>query len=332
MFRLAFVLTLATASSPSLGFPNVCDLIRSDKFRDALDYSYSYTTCEGFPFSRPCARFSYYLPKYFIEVVSNPKETYFRELPGVAMQLNFTAGGLPTGTDDDMGSYSYQAHAIRVPFASWAFEGMPCSGELPDLFCFSAMSEHLGLNWKTGAADLSQLKFLAWSQSPKACLLAGAATSTSGSWSGGLGQDVKSCSFNLQWIPKYPPSLQPICTGWGVHFPRTGTVTSSDTTTGSLVIASRIKSLGAEVFQNISISPDEKWQMVFPQMSSPFREGQNVAFLRTKGVTEVGRLSGNIKNYLYAIWQKTTCKRDIPHIWEAKLWLGEIATACRVLQ
>ena len=330
MFRIMTVLSLLTTSTVSHSFPNVCDLIKSGRFHEALDFNYHYTTC-GSPIPRPCARFNYYVPKYFIEVVGNPKETYFRALPGVNAQLGNTIGGAPVGTDDDLGAYSAHAHVIRIPFASWAFQGMPCSGEIPDLFCFSVMSEHLGSNWKTGAADLWQPKFLAWSSQPKACLLMGAATSVSGAWTGGAGRDSGNCSLAMGWLARYPPSAQQVCTGWGIHFPRSGTVTSSDSTTGSLVIASRIKSLGAEVFSSITASPDERWQMVYPQMSSPFREGQNVAFLRAKNVSEGGRLFRFSRNFLYAIWQKTTCKRDLPAIWTSKAWISGLKAACGAL-
>ena len=328
---LAIFLGLVATKIMATSYPNICDLVNSHRFRDVLGYGYHYTTC-GSPIPRPCARFSYYVPKYFIEVVQNSGESYFRTLPGVEAQLGSLPSEPPVGTVDDHGAYSAQAHVIRVPFASWAFQGMPCSGEVPDLFCFSVMSEHLGSGWKTGSPDLWQPKFLAWSSQPKACLLKGAATSATGSWSGGIGQDSGSCSFPTSWLRRYPPSTQPVCTGWGIHFPRSGTVTSSDTTTASLVIASRIKSLGTEVFKNISASPDERWHMVLPQMSSWFREGQNVAFLRVRGVSEGGRLLGLNRNYLYAIWQKTTCKRDIPVIWTTEAWITGLQAACGAIQ
>jgi hypothetical protein len=311
--------------------PNVCDVVRSSHFRDALDFKYRVTTCGKWPFPRPCAHFEYYVPKYFVEIVGNPKETYFSTLPGVAVQLAWTKGGLPFGTDDDNGAYSFHAHVIRVPLANAFFLGLPCSGALPDLFCFSAMSEHLGSHWQTGLADRFQPKFLAWSASPKACLVKGALASTGGSWEGGIGQDVSTCSAPLDWLPLFPPSNQPVCTGWGIHFPRTGTVTSSDPTTASLVIASRIKSIGSEVLQSISSSFDEKWQMIYPQTSSTFKEGQNIALLMTKGVNELGRLSGHFKNYLYVVWQKTECTGEIPQIWEAKAWISGMSATCKAL-
>lgn len=47
-----------------------------------------------------------------------------------------------------------------------------------------------------------------------------------------------------------------------------------------------------EVFHSSPSSPDEQWQMTYPQSSSCFREGQNVAVLDTvKNVREIGRLS-----------------------------------------
>lgn len=243
-------------------------------------------------------------------------------------QLGSTRAQAPFATEDDQESYAFHAHTLRIPFSQWAFDELPCGGGAPDLFCFSTMSEHLGSNWSTGAADLFQPKFLAWSTTPKTCLLAGAATSLIGERLVPAGSDSSICSVPLEGLPRYPPSLQPVCTGWGIHFPRSGVVTSSDQNTASLVIASRIRSIGAEVLQGVSITSDEKWQMILPQQSACFREGENIGFLGIKGVGEIGRLTGNFRNYLYAVWQKKRCVRDIPWIVFIRTWLQGIKSAC----
>ena len=308
-------------------FPNICDLVNSHSFTENLDFSWEPEVCGEPP--RPCARFSYYVPKYFIEVVSHPTQTFFRSLPGVALQLTYTPMGPPFGAEDDEGAYAFHGHTIMVPFTQLAFGGLPCGGGLPDLFCFSMMSERLGMNWRTGKADIKQPAFLAWSLAPKACLVKGAALSVSGSHGMGTGGWSQMCSFNISALPFYPPSPQPICTGWGIHFPRTGVVTSSDQTTASLVIASRVKSLGSEVFNSIYIAGDEKWEMVYPQSSSSFREGQNIAFLLARGVSEWGRLTGKPVNYLYAVWHRTSCRGELFEVPWSQAWLQVLKSSCR---
>lgn len=315
------------SSVQGAAFPNICTVVDSPYFLQNLEMTYHIIPCGG-PIPRPCVEFSYYVPKYFIEVVSNAKETFFGALPGVRAQLTLTPPSLPFGAEDDSESYSFHAHTLNIPFGQ-VFDGLACGNALPDMFCFSAMSEHLGSNWKTGAADLWQPEFLAWSIAPKACLIKGAAMSAFGNTSMGGGGDSSMCSFNMSWLPKFPPSNQPICTGWGIHFPRTGTVTSSDQLTASLVVASRIRSIGAEVLKGISISPDEKWQMILPQASASFREGQNIALLQIRGVNELGRFRGTFKNYLYAIWQRTGCVRELPWLASTKVWLSTLQSVCK---
>ena len=317
----------AAQASPAL-FPNICSVVNTPYFDQSMELTYHQSMC-GHPVPRPCIHFSYYVPKYFIEVVGNPKETFFGALPGVKVQMQFLPPGLPFAAEDDFESYSYHAHTINIPFAQWAFNELPCGDALPDVFCFSAMSEHLGSHWRTGAADLWQPAFQAWALSPQTCLVKGAITSATGGSVGGVGASSPLCSFAIDWLARYPPSAQPVCTGWGIHFPRTGTVTSSDQTTASLVIASRIRSIGAEVFQSVFISPDEKWQMISPQASSCFREGQNIGILAMKGVNELGRLKGNFNNYLYAVWQRTSCTRDVPWLVTTKLWINGLKAVCK---
>ena len=315
----------------SVAFPTICDMVNTPFFLKEVELRHTPIVCPG-PISRPCVNISYYVPTYFIEVVSNPKETMFAGLPGVMVQLSSSLEVPIFGAEDDNGSYSYHAHVIHVPLAQFLFAGMPCGGGLPDLFCFSAMSEHLGSNWKTGLADNWHPQVLGWAFSPQGCLLKGAVMSISGDWGTAGGELGAMCSVPMNWIPTYPPTNQPVCTGWGIHFPRTGTTTSSDQTTASLMIASRIKSLGGEVFRSVSSNRTDKWQMIYPQTSSSFREGQNVGSLFLKGVSEIGRLQGRIKNYLYVIWQQTSCIRDVPFAAEAEAWLAATQATCKAVQ
>ena len=152
-------------------FPSLCTVVKAPQFRKCLNLSTSVSQC-GFP-PRPCIHFKYNIPMYFIEVTET-KETFFKELPLVQSQLQLTKGTLPLVTEEDEGGYSYHGHTINVPFVGSVFNALPCHGAPLEQLCFSAMSEHLGRLWRTGEADLWQPSFLAWSASPKACLLKGA--------------------------------------------------------------------------------------------------------------------------------------------------------------
>ena len=331
MLYRCLVLSAAWVGSPLWGFPNVCDVVNAPQFESEFALTVTYAMCPSPPPLPPwpCAHVNYNLPKYFIEVVNQPKQSLFSALPGVATQMAAVTDILPFAAEDDSGAYSYHAHALHVPFTQWAFSGMPCGGGLPDLFCFSAASEHLGSNWRTGAADLKQPQVLAWALSPKACMLKGAAVSTTGDWGVTGGGLSAMCSSSLAAaLPFYPPTDAPVCTGWGQHLPRSGTVTSSDQTTASLVIASRIKSIGSDVFHSIASNHSDKWQMIYPQTSSSFKEGQNIALLRLKQVNEIGRLRGRLNKYLYAIWQQSSCTVEAPRGAMAHAWLAGVKAAC----
>ena len=315
-------------------FPTVCSITNATSFKSCLGLHQSVSTCGSPP--RPCVHFTYYVPQYFIEVVSHPGETFFTTLPGATLQLALVKGkgGLPFGTESDGSSYAFHAHTLNVPFALGAFAGMPCGGALGGNMCFTSMSEHLGRQWKTGHADLWQPAWLAWSKAPKACLMKGALSSAvGGSKPTGYPAHSGLCSADRSWLTKYPPSNQAVCNGWGIVFPRYGTVTSSDPITASLVIASRIRSLGSEVFQSVPTFADEKWQMISPQASSCFREGQNIGFLRAKGVSEMGRLwKGKLKDYLYVIWKKVKCTRDMNFVVSTQAWLSVLQGTCKGIQ
>lgn len=327
---LLVIITLAgLMPSVSFGFANICSIVKTPDFNGCLNLQVSPSMC-GFP-PRPCVHFSYNVPQHFTEVVDT-KESFFTGLPGVELQLNANKDLLPIGSEEDEGSFSFHGHTINVPFAAWAFNQMPCQGAQWDRFCFSSMSEHLGDLWKTGEGDRWQPRHLAWSLSLKACLIKGAVSGASGSPSSVGGANVGSCSIDRSWMRRFPPSSAPVCTAWGVHFPRYGTVNTSDQTTASLVIASRMNSLGSEVFQSVSNHPGQKWQMIYPQSSSCFKEGQNIGLLRLKRVSEYGRLtSGKRKNYLYTTWKRVSCTRDIPWIGWTYAWLSALQGACQTM-
>ena len=285
----------------------------------------------GFP-PRPCAQFSYYVPQTFIEAFPNAGSTFFADLPGAAVQLGHTAAlPLPYGAESDDDTYSFQAHAIPVPLASIPFSALPCAGARVDQFCFDAMSEHLGPLWTSGSADLLQPSMLAWGLSPKACLIKGAVTSASGGSGQSFSPSAPSCSVPMGWLSKFPPSSHSACTGWGVFYPRSGVYTGVSQAASALMIASRLKSLGTEVFHATPSSADELWQMTSPQTSSCFREGQNVGALETiKNVHELGRLtSGKLNGFLFTVWSKVSCCRDLVEVPTAYAAIEIMSSACQ---
>ncbi|HEX7673581.1 MAG TPA: type IV secretion system DNA-binding domain-containing protein [Bdellovibrio sp.] len=314
----------------SLGaIPNVCNVVGAGSFNSCLELNVGACTC-GFP-PHPCASISYYVPQTYIEVWPNEGESYFSALPGAKAQLS-KIKEVPFGSEGE-DTQSYQARSIVIPFASMAFATMPARGTRFDKMCFDGMSEHFGVHWKTGKGDLLQPLFLAWGVAPKACLLKGAVMSASGGANGGYSGGGETCSFELPTIGTFPPSAHEACNGWGTFYPRYGTYAGPASLTGALMIASRIKSLSSEVLHSMPTGPDEKWQLIYPQNSSCFREGQNVGILETiKGVRETGRLlNGKLKGYLFAVWSKTITCQDFPSAIQAKAGALAIEAACRGL-
>ena len=322
------ILFLALVHIDLHAFPTVCSVIDEPYFEDCLSLSMHASTC-GFP-PRPCAHFSYYVPRYFVEVVPHPQETFFSTYGATKAQLLASSEKVPFGSEDDGGAFSFHAHTLNIPFAQTAFSNFPCGGELSDLPCLTSASEHLGMLWSTGKADFLQPKFLAWQLSPKACLLYGAAKSIPGINNIGTYPYTGSCSFDRSAMAVFPPSAHEVCSGWGIHFPRSGTTTSSDQTTASMMIASRMRSLGSDVFNSVPAGHDEKWQMILPHATSCFREGQNIGMLALRNVNDSGRLrSGQLKKYLYAVWSRTECTRDVYEIVRTKAALFAAKSICR---
>lgn len=99
------------------------------------------------------------------------------------------------------------------------------------------------------------------------------------------------------------------------------------------MIAARMKSLGTEVFHTVPSTIDEEWQMIRPQSSSCFKEGQNVAALETVfNAREEKRLStGKMSGYLFTVWNKVSCCRDLAEIPTAIAAIEAMNLTCQAL-
>ena len=311
-------------------FPNVCSVIRSSEFMSCLNFNVGMCMC-GWPIPRPCAQISYYVPQTFLEVWPDSKDTFFGQHPAAAqLALHHTGIPIPFGVEDDNGTFAFQARSLAVPLASPVFSALPCQGARAEMPCFDLMSEDLGKQWGIGTADSLQPSFLAWSLSPKACILKGAAEGLAGAGTPAFGGGG-GCSFPLP-LPKYPPSSRDACNGWGVFFPRYGVYHGASRAGAALMIAARLKSIGTEVSHTVPSDPDEVWQMLYPQGSSCFREGQNLGALETlKGVREEQRMFGKPNGYLFTVWKKVSCCRDIPEAPAAAIEIAALLLACQAV-
>jgi hypothetical protein len=333
LFITACILHGQPASAEVL-FPNVCSVVKTAEFRSCLDFSVSACMC-GWPVPRPCAQISYHVPQTFIEVWPNSKDSFFSLIPGALAQLKLhqVTNGAPFGTDDDQSSYAFQARSIPVPFSFITLAPLPCGDTRIDKPCYDLMSEDLGGNWHTGAADSLQPQFLAWSLNPRACMLKGTTTGIAGAEPAfSLGMDTGGCSYPLGSLPKFPPSSREACNGWGLFFPRSGIYEGGARSIAALMVASRLKSLGVEVAHTIPGGPGETWQMIYPQSSSCFKEGENPGLLEvTKGLREVRRVLGKPEGYLFVVWKKVSCCRDIPHVASTIAAITALSAACAVV-
>ena len=324
------LLTLNSAHAGVL-FPNVCSVLRASEFNSCLNFNVGACMC-GWPIPRPCAQISYYVPQTFFEIWPNSKDTFFGQHPaGAQLALHHTGIPLPFGVEDDNASFAFQARAISVPLASTVLSPLPCGGTRSEKPCFDLMSEDLGTDWSKGLADTLQPSFLAWSLSPKACILKGAAEGLIGVSAPAIGSDFGGCSFPLP-LPKYPPSSREACNGWGVFFPRYGVYHGASRTGAALMIAARLKSLGTEVSHTVPSDPDEVWQMLYPQSTSCFREGQNLGVLETlRGVREEQRMFGKPNGYLFVVWKRVSCCQDIAQAPAAALEIAALELACQAV-
>lgn len=322
-------LVLGFGLGEAYGFPNICSVVKSTDFATCMEFKVSTCTC-GFP-PRPCARFNYYIPTSFVEVHPNPGETFFNDLPAARAQITSLGpiARVPFGAEADDDTQSFQVHTLAVPLASTIMRGLPCGAGFRDKTCFESMSEHLGTNWSTGAGDKLQPNFLAWLASPRACLVAGAARSVAGGGSTDYKPGKGTCSVPMP-LPGFPPSSHEACNGWGTFYPRTGSYSGPSQTAGAMMTAVRMKSLASEVFQSTPTVPGEKWQLITPQSSSCFKEGENLAPLETfKRASELGRLSGRPrKGFLFTVWQPVSCCRDLTSVPTSQAVLSAIKAVC----
>lgn len=326
---MAVLLILGCAESHAgVLFPNVCSVLKTGEFSSCLDFQVGACMC-GFP-PRPCAQISYYVPQTFLEVWPNPGDSFFKRHPA-AFQLGRHSWGLPFGTEDDNATFSFHAHSIAVPLTGASFSGLTCGGARMDKPCFDLMSEDIG-DWKTGKADLLQPSFLAWQLAPKACIIKGAAEGlTGGNLTPSIGIDSGGCSYPLP-LPKYPPSPRDACNSWGIFYPRYGVYQGASQSGAALMIAARLKSIGSEVTLTVPGDRDERWQMLYPQSSSCFKEGQSLGWLESlKGLREEQRLLGKLTGYLFVVWKRVSCCRDIPEAPANYLAIQALRLACQAV-
>jgi|GEM_PF-802727 len=324
---LSLTSLLPTSARAGILFPNVCSVINANQSSSCIDMQVSGCMC-GWPAPHPCAQISYYVPQTFIEAWPNAGTTFFSQHPAAAQLEASSIGNPPFGVDDEQGNFSYQAHAIAVPLAGTTFAPLACGGGRYEKPCFDLLSEDLGSTWTTGSADLLQPQFLAWQIAPKVCLLKGAADGLAGATIPSIGPDAGGCSFPLK-LPKYPPSPREACNGWGMFLPRSGIYQGASRAAAALMIAARLKSIGTEVYHSIPGDPDEKWQMLYPQSSSCFREGVNIGFLETvQGIREEQRLLGKPNGYMFVVWKKVSCCQEIPYAAATAIAIQAMKLAC----
>lgn len=304
-------------------FPSICEIVKQPQFQECLSWTVTPVVC-GVP-PHPCASISYFVPQSFLETTTGTGLSHFSDFPGAASQLA-SIPKMPFGAVDDEDAHAFQARSIAVPYASVVLAGLPCGGTRSPKFCFDAMSEHFGKHWNTGSGDLNQPAFLAWKLSPKACLLKGAIGAASTSFA----TDLMMCSVPLT-SPTFPPSQMPVCTPWGVMFPRYGTITGGSEIIGALAVAARIKSLAVEVLHSMPSSPDEKWQLISPNASMCFREFEHVPSLETlKLVNNRDRTMGrDLNGNLVATWKRVSCVKELA---EVPFYVAELALLQAVCQ
>lgn len=320
-------------AAEGVGFPTVCAGVNSKEYSQCLGYQQSGCMC-GFP-PRPCARFQYMVPVSMVEVVSQPKDTFFDKLPGAQAQLKALKANQPlSGVDDDNGSYFFHVHALPAPLQS-LFSSMPCGGARGETTCFEAMSEHLGRQWRTGGYDRFQPQYLAWSLAPQACLMAGEISGSTSVVSTGRGSSSQACSAPTPILKATVPSNGPMCTSWGFMYPRAGEVQGTNRITASLLASERLRSLYAENLKTHPVFPGEKYQMLEPSTSSCFSPfSKSVAVPEMRGLSEFGRSMAGLSSikrtgFLYLIWKPISCCRDVALVPAAEAAKAAIKLSCQ---
>ncbi|MGE3682698.1 MAG: hypothetical protein AB7G93_13315 [Bdellovibrionales bacterium] len=331
--RKAAVACLCLVSMRAFAFPSVCSVVKSAAFNLCMEHTRAGCTC-GFP-PHPCTLHSYYVPQTYIEVTTLPRVSFFKDLPGAAMQLANNKESLTASGSVEMDGHFYHARVVQVPFVDLAYAGMPCQQNYSDKMCFEAMSEHIGPQWKSGSGDANQPLLKIWAANVSACFIKGAASAaTTGRIHKGVAVSSPVCSFPMDGLKVFPPVTSEICGGWGVLLPRTGFVESNSTIGAALLVAQRIRSIANEVYQSSAIHPDEKWQMIHPQTSTCFREGQTLGLLENyNGVNERGRfLSLDHNSFLFVVWKRVSCCNEMTSIGSAEFAKGAMKSICQGLQ
>lgn len=333
MARAAAMACLLLFTFKAQSFPSICSAVKAPAFEMCMEHVKSSCTC-GFP-PHPCTSHTYYVPTSYIEVTSRPKHSFFNDLPGASSQLKALKDDWFSSGSVEMDNRFYQARVLPVPFANTVYSGMPCATNSVDRPCFEAMSEHISTQWKTGSGDANDPQFKLWAVSPKACLIKGAAMAAStGNVSNGTPAGGGSCGFEMPATTTFPPVTGDICGGWGTLLPRTGFVESNSSVGGALLAAERIRSIASEVYHSTAIDPDEKWQMIFPQSSSCFHEGQAVGKLETlNGVNEIGRLTKlDHDSWLFVVWKRVSCCSESTNIPQAEFAKKAMKAMCQGLE
>jgi hypothetical protein len=101
----------------------------------------------------------------------------------------------------------------------------------------------------------------------------------------------------------------------------------------ALLAAQRIRSIANEVYQSSAINPDEKWQMIYPQGSACFREGQTLGLLETIGANETGRPTKLSQNsFLFVVWKRVSCCKEMSSVPQAETAKQALKAACQGLE
>lgn len=335
---LAFTRKVAAAclvffiTQKSFGAVTLCSAVKGVSYESCTEYQTSPCMCGGTP-PRPCVRHSYYFPQTFIEVTTEANKSFFSDLPVASQQLGLNFLGKLNHGADDMGGYFYHARVLQVPLSSLGYQGFACGGNSTEKMCFDAISEQVE-SWKTGSADLFQPPFLLWNVAIPACYKKSMTQSLTGDLPNAPTPSTLSCGFPLRSIKVFPPSRQDQCTGWGALFPRTGFVESSSSVGAALLAAKRIRSIASDVYRSTPMNPDEKWSMVYPNTSSCFREGKNLGEVEViKNGNETGRLlKTNQQSFIFAVWKKMSCCKDLSSIAETLASKVALKAICQGLQ